>query len=349
MKISNSSFAGPFERRLPNNEDIELHFQSKNEKEENGAVIVTYQSQIPGFKCKTLSSKESMHRSAAIRLLCTIIKEPFFDQLRTQQQLGYIVSSYYDVNFTTRQPNYSIDSHSTSSTTKSLPLLTSAVDSIVFYVLSRKEEPQEVTNRIDDFLLNFRSRLEAMDSSEIQGYADSLASSLTKPIRKLSEEAKHHFAKIRHYAPEVLADGSGHSCPDLGWDNPEVIANAIRQLDRNHLLQVFDNLIIKKESGARIVSTVYGKTHPMPVQQGTHKSSSYISTMESLLTKRNTLIPYDPATSYQQRGFVGSLWRAVGRHKTTLQYIAAAAAMIGVGAWTMSAMKSSLSEKKRIK
>ncbi|KAL3795275.1 hypothetical protein HJC23_008360 [Cyclotella cryptica] len=339
---------GPFERRLPNNEDIELHFQSKNEKEENGAVIVTYQSQIPGFKCKTLSPKESMEQSAAIRLLCAIIKEPFFDQLRTQQQLGYIVSSYFDVNFTSRQPSYFMDNHSASSTV-SLPLLTSAVDSIVFYVLSRKEEPQEVTNRIDDFLLNFRSRLEAMDSSEIQGYADSLASSLTKPIRKLSEEAKYHFAKIRHYAPEVLADGSGRSSPDLGWDNPEVIANAIRNLGRDNLLKVFDNLIIKKETGARIVSTVYGKTHPMPKQRGVLKGSSYISTMEDLLTKRSTLIPYDPATRYRQSSFMGSLWRAVGKHKTALHYIATAVAVIGVGAWTITSMKNSSSEKKRIK
>jgi len=65
---------GPFERRLPPGEDIELHFASNNPKEENGAVIVTYQSQVEGFKGKSLSSEESLQQSAAIRLLCKMIK-----------------------------------------------------------------------------------------------------------------------------------------------------------------------------------------------------------------------------------------------------------------------------------
>ena len=330
---------GPFERRLPN-EDIELHFQSKNTKEENGAVIVTYQSQIPGFKSKYLSSKESMQHSAAIRLLCSIIKEPFFDELRTKQQLGYIVSSYYDINFTSRQPNL-IDA--SSSTSNSPPLSTTSVDSIIFYVLSRKEEPAEVTNRIHDFILNFRSRLEAMSPSEIQDYAESLADSLTKPIRKLQEEAKYHFAKIRRYAPEVLANESADSAPDLGWDNPEVMATAVRQLNREDLLRVYDDVIVKKGSGAKIVSTVYGNTFPMPT--GMKKTgSSCISSMEDLLAKRSTLIPFDPATNYkQQRSYVGSLWNVVGKHRTALQYVAAAAVGVGVGVWTVSSMRRSRS------
>mmetsp|Transcript_15246 Transcript_15246/g.27671 ORF Transcript_15246/g.27671 Transcript_15246/m.27671 type:complete len:1041 (-) Transcript_15246:645-3767(-) len=97
---------GPFERRLPPGEDIELHFASKNPKEENGAVIVTYQSQVEGFKGKSLSSEESLQQSAAIRLLCKMIKEPLFNELRTKQQLGYIVSSYYDVNYSSRQTDF---------------------------------------------------------------------------------------------------------------------------------------------------------------------------------------------------------------------------------------------------
>lgn len=84
------STTGPLERRLPPGEDIEIHFQSRNVKEENGAVIVTFQSQVDGFKGKALSTEDSLKRSAAIRLISRIVKEPFFNELRTKQQLGYV-------------------------------------------------------------------------------------------------------------------------------------------------------------------------------------------------------------------------------------------------------------------
>lgn len=105
--------------------------------------------------------------------------------------------------------------------------LTTSIDSLVVYVLSKKEKPLEVANRVDDFLLNFKSRLEEMSSEEIKDYADSLAKELTKPIRKLGDEASKHMAKIRRYAPEVLMDDSG-SADDLPWDSPEVLSEAVR-------------------------------------------------------------------------------------------------------------------------
>lgn len=281
-----------------------------------------------------------MRQSAAIRLLCSIIKEPFFDELRTKQQLGYIVSSYYDINFTSRQHEL-IDSLSASSVIPS----TTSIDSIVFYVLSRKEEPKEVTSRIDDFLLNFRSRLEVMERSEIQEYADSLANSLTKPIRKLNEESRYHFGKIRRYAPEALKS-SEPSDLDLGWDNPQVIANALQGLNRDHLLQVFDDLILKKGTRTRIVSTVYGKTFPMPTQLPKSGTTSSISSLEDLLAKRSKLIPFDPTTNYgRQNSFATLVWRNMSKHKAA--YVAAAA-VIGVGAWAIG-WRSNSNEKKQIK
>lgn len=288
-----------------------------------------------------------MQRSVAIRLLCSIIQEPFFNELRTKQQLGYIVSSYYDINFTSRPPDL-VEALSASTTSPSLS--TTSVDSIVLYVLSRKEPPLEITSRIDDFLVNFRSRLKDMEVAEIQGYADSLADSLTKPIRKLGEEAKYNFGKIRRYAPEVLGDGSEQLDIDLGWDNPQVMANALRGLDRSYLLQVFDELVIKQETRTRIVSTVYGSTFPMPTELQTRQASSTISSLEDLLTKRSKMIPYDPTTNYQRQSSstFSSLMRSVGKHRSALHYAAAAAVMIGVGAWAIG-LKSNSCEKKHIK
>mmetsp|Transcript_18585 Transcript_18585/g.40225 ORF Transcript_18585/g.40225 Transcript_18585/m.40225 type:complete len:1247 (-) Transcript_18585:1784-5524(-) len=341
---------GPFERRLLPGEDLELHFASKNPKEENGAVIVTYQSQQPGFKGKSLSSEESLKQSAAIRLLCKMIKEPVFNELRTKQQLGYIVSSFYDVNYSTRQSEFFESSSIPTATGLGQPApLASSIDSLVVYVLSKKEKPMEVANRIDDFLLNFKSRLEEMSTSEIQDYADSMAKALTKPIRKLGTEASSHMAKIRMYAPETLIEGSGYTVQDLPWDNPEVLAGAIRKLDRDAILKAYDSLVVKKESRSRIVSFVYGKTFPLeikakkPMPRGSGDKSS-ASSMEELMTKRKSLIAYDPSRSYPKDS--STLWKMFGKHKTTMRYAVAAAAVVGVGVWGTVAIKSRGDEKK---
>ena len=186
---ASASVPGPFERRLPAGEDLELHFASKNPQDENGAVVISYQSQNPGFKGKSLSSEECLQHSAAIRLICKMIREPAFNELRTKQQLGYIFGSYYDMNYSSYQPYVSQQASAVDVNTASKPIpITTSIDSLVMYVVSRKESPVEVANRIDDFLLNFRSRLEDMSPSEIGEYADSLAKALTEPIRKLGDE-----------------------------------------------------------------------------------------------------------------------------------------------------------------
>ncbi|KAL7452764.1 hypothetical protein ACHAWC_004489 [Mediolabrus comicus] len=299
---------GPLERRLPAGEDIELHFESKNPKEENGAVVVTYQSQAEGFKGKSLSSQEALERSACVRLISKIVREPCFNELRTKQQLGYIVSSFYDMGYSTN----------------ATPLTTS-IDSFTIYVLSRKVAPKDVAARIDDFLLNFRSKLEDMPSSEIDDYAESLAKELTKPIRKLGTEANNQFGKIKRFAPETLYADNETSFEDIPFDNAEVVAAALRKLDRKKILDVYDSLIVKKESRSRILTHVYGRTFPL--QEVSTRASS-LSSMDDLLSKRKSLIAFEPHSNYERNG--GRILSFMGRHRT-LQYAAAAATVVGVG------------------
>ena len=129
--------------------------------------------------------------------------------------------TFKDMDYSSRQADFF---DSTGSSSELLPSTTS-IDSLVIYVLSRKEDPVEVANRIDDFLLSFKSRLEEMPKEEIEAYADSLAKALTKPIRKLGTEASNHMGKIKRYAPETLVEGSGYSVQDIPWDN-QVLAES---------------------------------------------------------------------------------------------------------------------------
>ncbi len=144
---------GPFERSLNEGDDIRLHFQSQNAEEQNGAVRMTFQASLPGYRGVLSNDKEELVQTAALRVLSQILKEPFFNQLRTKQQLGYIVQSSYGLNFTSA--NLSVESDNvTFQRNTTLP-----INSIVLNILSRKLPPPLITERIDEFLEGFRGKL----------------------------------------------------------------------------------------------------------------------------------------------------------------------------------------------
>jgi len=183
---------GMVERQVQQGQEIELHFSSQNPEEENGAVLCSYQSSIPSFKGETLSHPLALQSSSAIRLLCHILREPLFDSLRTKQQLGYIVSSYYEIGIASQ-----------SNENGRVPL-TTPVDFISINILSQKMAPPDIADRIDEFIQVFRSSLEAMPESEIHDHADALATTLLKPTQKLQSEASLQYSRIQRYGPEVF-------------------------------------------------------------------------------------------------------------------------------------------------
>lgn len=268
---------GTLERRIPPGSDYELHFSSENPQEENGAVLVTYQSPIPGYRGEGLSSEESLVSTASIRLLSSIIREPCFNELRTKQTLGYIVSSYYDVGFSSPPANLSDADFS------SIP-----VNLLVVSVLSKKLPPPEVALRIDDFLKSFRETISQMPSSEIEEYATALSTKLLKPNQKLDNEANVHFGKILRYAPEI---GSG----DLPWKSIHNLAAAIRLLRQEDLVKTWDQLT-HSTSRSRIVSHVYGSTFPLDpaqIRSTTRDKVVIVENMDKIKDVRMHLPVYD--------------------------------------------------------
>jgi hypothetical protein len=184
-----------------------------------------------------------------------------------------------------------------------------------------------------------------MTDDTVSDSADSLAKALTKPVKKLGDEASNHMSKIRRYAPETLIK---YSAGDLPWDNPEILAQAIRDMDRGTLLRLYDAMVLSKETRSRIVTFVYGSTYPLEMRAGKPFSNwaggkSSILSLDGLMTVRRSLIQFDPQRKYCKD--TGSLWRAVGRHKNKIGMAAAAALALGV--WGTLSLKSRGDEKKR--
>jgi len=288
---------GMVERQLQQGQEIELHFSSQNDSEENGAVLCSYQSSIPSFKGEALSHPLALHSSFAIRLLCRILREPLFDSLRTKQQLGYVVSSYYEIGVATR-----------SNENGQIPF-TTPVDVISINVLSQKMAPPDILGRIDDFLKMFRNSLETMPESEIRDYADALATTLLKPTQKLQSEASLHYSRILRYGPEVShiakqragdevpADGSDDA-NEIPWSTTEALASAIRGLSRQDLLDTFHRMT-HPSTRSRVVSCVYGKKFPL--------QSKGATTTTTGTTVSTTKVPVAPRGSLSNASLFSSL------------------------------------------
>ena len=279
------------EKRLHSGKSVELHFQSKNSQEENGSVVVTFQSTIPGYRGPDLSSNESLQSSAAIRLLCHILREPLFDELRTKQTLGYIVSSYYDIG------------------TSSAPAARGCVnwnvpvDYMVISVLSKKFSPPDVLARIDEFLLSFRETLVKLSDSDMQKYATSLSSMLLKPIQKLNVESAMQFSKIQRFAPEI--QGTSLQMP---WDNTKIMARTIQSLSHTDIVNSWDRLTCPGYS-AKIVSCVYGTTFPLSPDQlkqsvSSRRATVVVDSLQEVVNLRKTLPVYDNTAGMSSRPFI---------------------------------------------
>jgi secreted Zn-dependent insulinase-like peptidase len=239
-----------------------------------------------------------------------VLREPLFDDLRTKQQLGYIVSAYYEIGYSSRGNDQS-----------QLGPLTIPVDFITINILSRKMSPPDVSNRIEEFLTTFRESLLTMPESEIRDHADALSTTLLKPIQKLQTEANDHFGRIQRYGPEIFhhqqqqENGSSGSNPEdrLPWDSKEALARSIQSLSRSDLLETWDRMT-HPSSRSRVVSCVYGNTFPLDVAPATtgitttskwnvQQRSKVVNSFPALIQLRKRLEVFDDQPTTRKRRY----------------------------------------------
>ncbi|KOS19222.1 putative zinc protease mug138 [Escovopsis weberi] len=102
-------------------------------------------------------------------LIDQMIHEPAFDQLRTKEQLGYIVFA----------------SMKTFATTCGLRFL-----------IQSEKTPEFVDRRIESFLIQFSETLEKMSEAEFEGHKRSLIIKRLEKLRNLDQETTRHWTQI---------------------------------------------------------------------------------------------------------------------------------------------------------
>ncbi|KAH6980474.1 insulin-degrading enzyme [Ilyonectria destructans] len=121
-------------------------------------------------------------------LIDQMIREPAFDQLRTKEQLGYVV-------FTSER---------FFSTTYGLRFL-----------IQGEMRPEYLDSRIEAFLARFGETLEKMSDSEFEGHKRSLVIRRLQKLRNLDQESSRHWAQIanEYYDFELAQLDAAHIKP----------------------------------------------------------------------------------------------------------------------------------------
>ncbi|POS73455.1 a-pheromone processing metallopeptidase Ste23 [Diaporthe helianthi] len=116
-----------------------------------------------------IGQKDERLARAKVLLLDQILHEPAFDQLRTKEQLGYVVFSGIKTSATTLGFRFLIQSEKTA---------------------------QYLETRIENFLSNYAHTLEKMSDADLEGHKRSLSIKLLEKLKNLDQETNRIWGQI---------------------------------------------------------------------------------------------------------------------------------------------------------
>lgn len=174
-----------------------MYLKKSTNKNENDSVVVSmYQFGKMNYKLYLL-----------VEVLQNMIEEPFFDQLRTKEQLGYIVGTrviYLD-----------------------------KILSLVFEIQSSVKGPNYLLDRIDDFLKNFRRKLIQMNDSQFDSY-----------IRAVTEIKKMKFINMEE---EFSFNCAEVQMGEYIFNRKTIDVNYLKKLKKKHIIKLYDRFITKNK------------------------------------------------------------------------------------------------------
>jgi insulysin len=202
---------------LPTEFEVWRRMRLPNEKDENSAVSVVLQVGPRGVDFRT---------DATLRLLVKTLKNPFYEELRTKQQLGYVVQASMD--------------------------LTDNVQGVCFDVQGSALSPAEMRARVDAFLTEFRKRtLVEMSDAEFRAFVDSAVATLEEPDQTLGETV----ARFYH---EVV------TTRQFMFDRAKRKIEALKSVTKADVIALFDrHVAVGGPERRAICSLVYGSQHSM--------------------------------------------------------------------------------------
>jgi secreted Zn-dependent insulinase-like peptidase len=160
---------------------------------QDSATLVYYQGESPSF-----------HDRALVALLGEVLSSPFFDVLRTERQLGYVVYS--------------------------TPVSILEVPGLAFVVQSPTTGPEALADHIERFLRDHAGVVESMDEQTLGRHRASVISRILEREPRLDVRSARYWTEIdrRH----------------LAFDSREQLAEALRAIDREAFVNAYRSLLV---------------------------------------------------------------------------------------------------------
>ncbi|KAG7381814.1 hypothetical protein PHYPSEUDO_005641 [Phytophthora pseudosyringae] len=213
----------------------EYRFQRRewNEANLNSAICTLYQ-----LDCETAGS--TMALRARLELFAHIFKEPCFNQLRTQEQLGYLVFSGI--------------------------MRTEGVDYFRILIQSDVASPPLLDQRIELFVARFRSLLAEMPAATWQKQVNAV-------VKALLEKPKHEMEESMRAWREIANE-------TFMFDRRARVAAVVSTLQPRDLVSFFDAFIaVDGARRSKLSICLYGAKHPfstLAVDEASRRSSSAV-------------------------------------------------------------------------
>lgn len=179
---------------------------------EDSAISVYYQGE-----------RDDIAQEARVALLHQFIRAPFFNQLRTEEQLGYVVYS----------GQAAFD----------------RVPGITFVVQSPKLSPDDLLEHIDHFLSGFSGQIETMDPAAFEQGRNGLLSTIEKRATQLTERSHRYLGDL--------------SLKYLDFDHRERLAEAVRRIDQKTLAEFAKMLLTPDEKKRLLVEMYGNPYHDL--------------------------------------------------------------------------------------
>ncbi|UTA48764.1 insulinase family protein [Simiduia sp. 21SJ11W-1] len=164
----------------------------------------------------------SFAERARYLLLGQLLREAFYTELRTEQQMGYAVNA--SSAFFGGRPE---------------------VPGLVFMIQSPKAGPQELARRIDDFVQGYSATLRAMDDKAFDQYKTALLNGLRRNDTVLMQRANRYW--------NDMVSGI------YTFDSREQLAANLEKLSREDIVALYEQQVVNADR--RLVARSFGTDH----------------------------------------------------------------------------------------
>ena len=204
--------------------------------QENTMKLATGQNLIYGFESSDINSAlqsyyqagpQNEKQKAALEVIGKVLEKPFYHQLRTIDQLGYLVSlSYYPLN---------------------------RVDGFMFLIQSGEKNPVFLQKRVDRFLSENSQLITNLSQSDLDQIIKILIDKKLEPPKNLNEETKKYWYIIS--SQEY----------DFSVHLKEIAA--LQDLKHEDIVQVFNRVLLDPKQVKRISIQAWGENHKSEIQK----------------------------------------------------------------------------------